>query len=173
MGTNFFPLQYSRSSRNRRFDKQRIKRSFRGGLERPDSPHPMHYPIDLSSRNDTHTDEIRLLSKGPSFCPIPKDINWHKCRLDWQTFVDKVRWADYYFDREPTHNSNTSVTLLDDLGPFKIKSNVRAPVSKDIALETFLARYVINSVLVHRLNSALDCPTTRVTLSRKRGRAVW
>ena len=95
--------------------------------------------IDLSSRNDTHTDEIRLLSKGPSFCPIPRDINWHKCRLDWQAFVDKVRWADYYFDREPTHNSNTSVTLLDDLGPFKIKSNVRALVSKDIALETFLA----------------------------------
>ena len=75
----------------------------------------------------------------PSFCPIPRDINWHKCRLDWQAFVDKVRWADYYFDREPIHNSNTSVTLLDDLGPFKIKSNVRAPVSKDIALETFLA----------------------------------
>ena len=134
-----FHLQYSRSSRNRRFDKQRRKRSFRGGLGRSDSPHPMHYPIDLSSRNDTHTDEIRLLSKGPSFCPIPRDINWHKCRLDWQAFVDKVRWADYYFGREPTHNSNTSVTLLDDLGSFKIKSNVRAPVSKDIALETFLA----------------------------------
>ena len=33
-------------------------------------------------------------------------------------------------------------------------------------------QYVINSVLVHRLNFRLDYPTTRVTLSRKRGRAV-
>ena len=77
---------------------------FRGGPRRLDRPHPMHYPIDLSSRNVTHTEEINLLSKGPSFCPIPRDINWHKCRLDWQAFVDKVRWADFYFDREPTHN---------------------------------------------------------------------
>ena len=34
-------------------------------------------------------------------------------------------------------------------------------------------QFVINSVLVHRLNSGLDYPTTRVTLSRRRGRAVW
>ena len=34
-------------------------------------------------------------------------------------------------------------------------------------------QFVINSVLVHQLNSRLDYPTTRVTLSRKRGRAVW
>ena len=46
---------------------------------------------------------------------VRRDIANH-----WQAFVDKVRWADYYFDREPAHNSNTSVTLLDDLGPFKI-----------------------------------------------------
>ena len=72
-------------------------------------PHPMHYPIDLSSTNDTHIDEISL------FGPIPRDINWHKCRLDWQAFVDKVRWADLYFDREPAHNSSTSVILSDDL----------------------------------------------------------
>ena len=99
----------------------------------------MHYPIDLSSRNVTHTEEISLLSKRPSFCLTPRDTNWHKCRLDWQAFVDKVRWADLYFDREPTHHSNTSTILPDDLGPFNIKSDVRAPVSKDIALETFLA----------------------------------
>ena len=32
---------------------------------------------------------------------------------------------------------------------------------------------VINSVLVHQLNFGLDYPTTKVTLSRKRERAVW
>ena len=29
---------------------------------------------DLSSRTDTPIDEINLLGKGPSFCPIPRDI---------------------------------------------------------------------------------------------------
>ena len=99
----------------------------------------MHYPIDLSSGNVIHRHEISLLNKGPSFCPIPRDINWHKCRLDWQAFVDKVRRADFYFDREPIHNSNTSAILPDDLGPFNTESDVRTPVSKDIALENFLA----------------------------------
>ena len=66
-----FHQQNSGSSKNRHFDKQRKKRSFQGGPRRSDRPHPMHYSIDLSSRNDTHTDE------GPSFCPIPRDINWH------------------------------------------------------------------------------------------------
>ena len=107
----FHQVNKTRSSRNRRFDQQRRKRSFRGGPRRSDRLHLMHYPIDLSSRNDTHTDEISLLRKGPSFCPIPRDINWQKCRLDWQAFIDKVRWADFYFDREPAYNSNTSVIL--------------------------------------------------------------
>ena len=38
-----------------------------------------------------------------------------------------------------THNSNRSASLPDDVGPFNIKSDVRAPVNKDIALEIFLA----------------------------------
>ena len=32
---------------------------------------------------------------------------------------------------------------------------------------------VINCVLDHQLNSGLGYPTTRVTLNRKRGRAIW
>ena len=34
-----------------------------------------------------------------------------------------------------------------DLGPFKVKSHKRAPVSKDIALETFLATVEINYLM--------------------------
>ena len=34
---------------------------------------------------------------------------------------------------------NTSDTVVDYLGRFKVKSHTRAPVSKDIALDTFLA----------------------------------
>ena len=93
----------------------------------------------MSSRTDTPIDEVNLLSKGPSFCPIPRDINWYKCRQDWQAFVDKMRWTDFHFDREHIDTINTSDTVVDYLCPFKVKSHTCAPVSKDIASETFLA----------------------------------
>ena len=48
-----------------------------------------------------------------------------------------MRWADFHFDREHIDTINTSDTVVDYLGPFKVKSQTRAPVSKDIALETF------------------------------------
>ena len=82
----------SRTECNRRFDKRRRKRSSRGVSHKPNVCHPTHCPIDLSSRNITPEDETTLLSKGPSFCPVLRDINWHKCHLDWQSFVDKIRW---------------------------------------------------------------------------------
>ena len=91
-----------------------------------------------------------MLSKGPSFCPVPRDITWHTCRLDWQSFVDKVRWADFYFDRNSVDISSSPDTLDDNLGPFQVKSGARAPVSKDIALETFLATIENKIFDVHR-----------------------
>ena len=91
----------------------------------------------MSSGTDPPVDEINLLSKGPSFCPIPIDVNWYKCRQDWQALVDKMRWADFHFEHIDT--INTSDTVVDYLGHFKVKSHTGAPVSKDIASETFLA----------------------------------
>ena len=49
-----------------------------------------------------------------------------------------MRWADFHFDHEHIDTINTSDTVV-DLSPFKVKSHKCAPVSKDIALETFLA----------------------------------
>ena len=61
----------SRGNNHGHFDKQHRKRSYRRGSHQSDRLHPTHHPIDLSSRTDTPVDEINLLSKGPSFCPIP------------------------------------------------------------------------------------------------------
>ena len=85
-----------------------------------------------------------------SFCPVPRDINLHKCRLDWQSFVDKVRWVDFYFDRNSGDISSSLDMLDDNLGPFKVKSGARASVSKNILLETFLATVENKLFDVHR-----------------------
>ena len=57
----------------------------------------------------------------------------------WQAFVDRLRWADFFFDRNESNTLDTPGYSYEKLGPFSIKSNKRAPVSKDIALETFLS----------------------------------
>ena len=132
-----FSCNYSKCSR--RFDKARRKRSCKKSSYRNKSLHPSHQPVDFSSRSSVLDGEIDLLSKGPSFCPTPSDINWHKCHLDWQAFVDRLRLADFFFDHNESNTFDTSGNNYDELGPFSIKSNNRALVSKDIALETFLA----------------------------------
>ena len=125
--------------RSRRFDKANRKRSCRKNSYRNYFLHLSDHPIDLSSTSGVLDDEIDLLSKGPSFCPTPSDINWYKCHLDWQAFVDRLRWADLFFDRNESNTLDTPGYSHEELGPFSIKSNKRASVSKDIALETFLA----------------------------------
>ena len=69
----------SHSDNNRHFDKQHGKRSDHRSSHQSDRLHPLHHPIDLSNRTGTAVDEINLLSKGPSFFPILRDINWYKC----------------------------------------------------------------------------------------------
>ena len=54
-------------------------------------------------------------------------INWHKYRLDWQLFVDKIRWADFHFDRKSGDVSDSSYILDDNLGPFKVKTDIHVP----------------------------------------------
>ena len=132
-----FNCNYNKHSR--RFDKAHRKRSCRKYSYRNNSLHPSHHPIDLSSRSGVLDGEIYLLSKGPSFCPTPSDINWYKCHLDCQAFVDRLRWADFFLDRNESNTVDTPGYSHEELGPFSIKSNKRAPVSKDIAPETFVA----------------------------------
>ena len=48
-----------------------------------------------------------------------------------------MQWADFHCDCEHIDIVNTSDSVVDDLGPFKVKIQRCAPVSKDIVLETF------------------------------------
>ena len=54
-----------------------------------------------------------------------------------------------------------------------IKSDNHYPATQITSFIVPYVQFVTNSVLVHWLNSGLDYPTTRVTLGRKRGRAIW
>ena len=134
---NLLNFNCNYNKRSRRFDKARRKRSCRKKSYRNNSLHSSHHPIDLSSRSGVHDGEIDLLSKEPSFCPTPSDINWHKCHLDWQAFVDRLRWAGFFFDRNENNAFGTPGNNHEELGPFSIKSNKRARLAKILRLKHF------------------------------------
>ena len=57
-----------------------------------------HYPINLSNSALTE-EQKKVLRKGPSFCPAPKDVNWMKLHDDWGKFQRKVRLTAYFNKR--------------------------------------------------------------------------
>ena len=53
------------------------------------------HPVILSSR-DLSDDQKSLLSKGPSFCPVPRDINRVKLLEDWEKFENRLRQLCFF-----------------------------------------------------------------------------
>ena len=49
-------------------------------------------PIDLAG-TELIGSQTKLLAKGPSFCPIPKDVNWLKVQDDVDKSERRVRIA--------------------------------------------------------------------------------
>lgn len=92
------------SRRYSKFDKLVRKRhNFRQRRRLPkptttDQPHQL-YPINLSGMSIS-PDQVNLLKKGPSFCPMPKDINW-QCVYDFEGFEARLRTAVSFIESKP------------------------------------------------------------------------
>ena len=91
-------------------------------------------PVNLSSVSIS-TDQINLLRKGPSFCPTPKDINWHSVYDDLEVFEARLRTAVFFIDSNPDDNNATPSHLpkVPKYGKW------RPPMSRYPELELFLA----------------------------------
>ena len=88
--------------------------------------------INLSSYS-LSTDETSILSRGLTFCPTPRHIDWPEVSADIYDFSRRMRLTEYFFD----NNSNTSNANKDDT-PFRNKSTWNPPNDRDRALNTFL-----------------------------------
>ena len=62
-------------------------------------------PTNLTSSELTDA-ERSLLTKGPAFCPVPKDVNWQKVTDDLDKFERRIRLAVLLHGRNPDDNSN-------------------------------------------------------------------
>ena len=77
--------------------------------------------INLSSW-PLSTDEISILSRGLTFGPTPRHINWPEVSADIYDFSRRMRLAEYFFDE----NSNNRKTNEHDT-PFHNKSTWNPP----------------------------------------------
>lgn len=93
-------------------------------------------PINLSSR-ELDEDEKSLLSKGPSFCPVPRDVNRVTLQEDWEKFEHRIQATTLFYNQN--NNSNSDAVEKEPLFPtVKKVSSWKAPVSKFPKVELFL-----------------------------------
>ena len=87
-------------------------------------------------QNNPEEDQVTLLRKGPSFCPIPKDINWQEVYDDYEVFKTRLRTAAYLIDKptDTTFNSSNVSCFPKIIKP----RNCVVPKSKYPGIELFL-----------------------------------
>ena len=92
--------------KNRRFDKSLRKKKPAAINIEADEDLPLNQdeelthmpdisPINLASTGLTEP-QAKILAKGPSFCPTPKDVNWLKVQDDLDKFERRIRIAVHF-----------------------------------------------------------------------------
>ena len=81
--------------------------------------------VDLSEA------EVKLLSKGLSFCPTPQKIDWIELKADVEDFSPRLRLKEYFHGRE-------SSNYVSDPNPFKKKNSWTPNKDRDLGLELFI-----------------------------------
>lgn len=91
-------------------------------------------PINLSSTILTNA-ENTLLTKGPAFCPVPKDVHWQKVIDDLDHFEKRIRLAVFHHDK----NQDDEVRKEESCFPtVRSASNWMPPKSAHPEIELFL-----------------------------------
>ena len=106
----------NKKRKNRRFSKKQLinkkklkrvrhKNNYRERIQFAKVNGPDQNAINLSTLNLT-SPQKPLLSKGPSFVPTPKDVNWYELRKNFTKFVNQLRFKlkQYLYNSKPTNN---------------------------------------------------------------------
>ena len=88
------------------------------------------YVVNLSTV-DLYEAEVKLLSKGLSFCPTPQKIDWIELKADLKDFSRRLRLKEYFHGRE-------SSNYVSDPNPFKKKNSWTPNKDRDLGLEFFI-----------------------------------
>ena len=131
------------------------------------------YAINLSSQ-ELDADQKSLLSKGPSFCPVPRDINRTKLLEDREKFENRLRSAVFFLNN---HDNNDSMVENDTplLPTIKKPTRWKAPVSRLPEVELFLESVKTEFFNPNNVRSIPDnlSPGERRVLSTLTDKAIW
>ena len=89
-----------------------------------------NYLVNLSSV-DLSEAEIKLLSKGLSFCLIPHKVHWIELKADAEEFSRRLHLKEYFHGRELSQ-------YISDFYPFKKKSTWTPNKDRDLGLELYI-----------------------------------
>ena len=117
----------NKKRKNRRFSKKQLinkkklkrvrhKNNYRERIQFAKVNGPDQNAINLSTLNLT-SPQKPLLSKGPSFVPTPKDVNWYELRKNFTKFVNQLRFKlkQYQLNQDHFHHhlpDKTNVMVL-------------------------------------------------------------
>ena len=82
-----------------------------------------------------------LCSKGPSFVPMPCNVNSREILQNFSNYKNKIRWRSFFAKRSENDESNDSNTETEhpDAPPKIKKLTKQTPKSSFLEIETFLA----------------------------------
>ena len=110
----------NKKRKNRRFSKKQLinkkklkrvrhKNNYRERIQFPKVNGPDQNAINLSSLNLT-SPQKSLLSKGPSFVPTPKDVNWYELRKNFTKFVNQLRFKLKQYQLNQDHQNQQELS---------------------------------------------------------------
>ena len=85
--------------------------------------------INLSNVQLTE-DETLLLSRGLTFCPTPRHIDWTQVKADINDFSRRLRLKEYFFDPQNNRDFNPN--------PFRLKSTWCPPPNREPVLDIYI-----------------------------------
>ena len=85
--------------------------------------------INLSNVQMTD-DEILLLSRGLTFCPTPRYIDWAQVKADITDFSRRLRLKEYFYNEDRTFNLKPN--------PFHLKSTWCPPSDREPLLNIYI-----------------------------------
>ena len=66
--------------------------------------------VNLSNVTLTH-DETKLLARGLTFCPTPRQINWSEVTADFDEFARRLRITEFFHDDVPSDHRRPKLTF--------------------------------------------------------------
>ena len=84
--------------------------------------------INLSNVDLTE-DEVLLLSRGLTFCPTPRHIDWAQIKADINDFSRRLRIKEFFYD-----NNNCDL----EPNPFRLKSTWCPPANREPVLDVYI-----------------------------------